>query len=559
MKHNLLLRAAMGSTAMAIAKMFIASMAIATMTSGCGQRYNIQQAEKAATVQCLKKNVTTLADDNMAGRKPFTEGAQKAVEYIAGQMKEIGLTPYSGDSYFQDFEIVMSKTECSKNMILQTPKGKISLERYRDFTAFSKRFEEKITIENSPLFFAGYGIVAPEYGKDDYAGIENKEDKIAVVIVNDPGLGSDDTGYFKGNEMTFYGRWTYKFIEGAKHGVKGVLIIHDDLGAGYPWSVVNASASSKLYLADRPEGEYYCALEGWISNDAAQKLFESNGYELDKLVVEARKPDFKAFDLKSTATVSMKNSFSRDKTPNVVGYIKGSEPTEESIVYCGHWDHLGIGKPIDGDSIINGASDNAVAVAWALEIAKCYKALNKNPRRNVVFLIPSCEEAGLLGSTYYAENPLFPISEMAAVINFDVYPLWGKNKDVTITGFGHSSLDSLLSVVAKRHGRYIMADPESSNGMFYRSDHFPFAIKGVPAMFAKGWNDSEEHGKEWSAEKIRDYWAHIYHKPTDQCHPDDNYSGLLQEVNLFFEFGYEIAGSTNFPKWNETSEFRNIR
>ncbi len=534
-------------------------MLFAFLLVSCGSETEVQKAMKVASVESLQLNTMTLADDSMAGRKPFTVGADKTVKYIAQQMKDLGLKPFSGDSYYQYFDMVMSKTECSKNMVLQTPKGKMTLERYKDFTAFSKRFDEEISLENTEMFFAGYGIVAPEYGKDDYAGIENKENKIAVVIVNDPGLGSDDASYFEGNVMTFYGRWKYKLMEGARQGVKGVLIIHDDLGAGYPWSVVNASARSKLYLANRPEGAYYCALEGWITNSVAREFMANNGYELDELVAQAKKPDFKPFDLKSKATVSMKNTFDKQKTPNVVGYIEGSEKTEESIVYMGHWDHLGYGKAINGDSIINGASDNAVAVAWALEIAKCYKALDKAPRRNVVFMIPSCEESGLWGSTYYSENPLFPISEMAAVINFDVYPLWGRSKDVTITGYGHSTLDDLMELVAKRHGRYVMADPEASNGMFYRSDHFPFVLKGVPAMFAKGWSDSEKHGKEWSAKKIKEYWANTYHKPTDQCSENDDYSGLLQDVQLFFDFGYEIANSTEFPKWKETSSFKDIR
>ncbi len=536
-------------------KIFLISFYIIALIS-CNTSNIVERAVKTASIESLRENTMALAADSMAGRKPFTEGAEKSVKYISSKMSKIGLKPYSDSSYYQYFEMVLSKTECSKNMIINTPKGKMKLERYRDFTAFSKRFEEEINIDDAPMFFAGYGIVAPEYGKDDYAGIENKNEKIAVVIVNDPGLGSENNDYFEGNVMTFYGRWKYKLMEGAKQGVKGVLIIHDDLGAGYSWSVVNASARSKLYLAERDKDAYYCPLEGWISNTIARDFFSKNGYDLDELVSQAKSPDFKPFDLKSSATVSMKNTFTRDETPNVIGFIEAEKPTKESIVYVGHWDHLGIGKPIDGDTIINGASDNAVAVAWALEIAKCYKALKSAPRRNVVFLIPSCEESGLWGSTYYVENPLFPTDSIAAVINLDVYPLWGKNNDVTITGFGYSSLDDLMAEVANRHGRYVMPDPDASNGMFYRSDHFPFVLKGVPAMFAKGWNDSEKYGKEWSAKKIEEYWRTIYHKPTDQCSSSDDYSGLLQEVELFFDFGYQIANSKEYPKLNAKRIFR---
>lgn len=242
-----------------------------------------------------------------------------------------------------------------------------------------------------------------------------------------------------------------------------------------------------------------------------------------------------------------------------VGYIAGSEPTDESVVYLGHWDHLGHGAPIDGDSIINGATDNAVAVAWMLEIARCFQSLDVKPRRNIVFLSPTCEESGLLGTQYYVAHPLFPIEKVAAVINMDVVPLWGENNDVTITGYGQSNLDSLVAVIARKQGRYIMPDPDASNGMFYRSDHLPFMRRGVPAMFAKGWNDNRQHGKAWSAERVKDYWANTYHKPTDQTHPEsDDYGGLLQEVRLFFELGYRLAEGHDYPRWNPKSEFGQI-
>ncbi|WP_288657082.1 M20/M25/M40 family metallo-hydrolase, partial [uncultured Parabacteroides sp.] len=233
--------------------------------------------------------------------------------------------------------------------------------------------------------------------------------------------------------------------------------------------------------------------------------------------------------------------------------------TDESVIYLGHWDHLGYGAPINGDSIINGATDNAVAIAWMLEMARCFNALKEKPRRNIVFLSPTCEETGFLGTKYYVEHPLFPIDKIAAVINLDVFPLWGENNDVTITGYGNSELDDTLAELAKKYNRYIMPDPDAYNGMFYRSDHFPFVQKGIPAMFAKGWNDNRKQGKEWAKEHIARYWAETYHKPTDQTHPDtDDYSGLLQEVQLFFDLGYKLAQDTGYPKWKPKSEFANV-
>ena len=360
--------------------------------------------------------------------------------------------------------------------------------------------------------------------------------------------------------MTYYGRWKYKFEEGARQGLKGVLIIHEDRGAGYPFSVPVASAGSKLYLNNPDNTDYYCALEGWLSNASARELLKRNGYDMDELIAEAKKPDFKPFDLNSDVTVSMKSKFTYNSSPNVVGYIEGSKQDGENIVCIAHWDHLGYGKAIDGDTIINGTTDNATAMAWLLETARAFKALKKQPERSIVFLVPTCEETGLLGSSFYVENPIYPVEKTVAVINLDVIPLWGANNDVTITGFGHSTLDDMITRLAEKYDRYVMADPEAFNGMFYRSDHLPFMRKGVPAMFAKGWSDNREHGKEWATAKIKDYWANTYHKPTDQLYPEtDNYDGLMQEVQLFFDLAYELVTTDIYPQWKPASEFANIR
>lgn len=517
-----------------------------------------EQAKKAASISNLQRHTEYLSDDLCQGRKPFSSGADRAVNYLAAEMKAIGLKPISGDSYFQEVPLVLSETECSDNMTLHTPEGTSTLKYMEDFVAFSKRLEPEIDINNAELIFAGYGISAPEYGKNDFSGIENPENKVALVIVNDPGLGSTGS-YFKGDTMTYYGRWMYKYEEGARQKLKGVLIIHEDRGAGYPWNVVAAGAKSKLYIDNKEDKDYYCPLEGWITNQAAKELLKNNGYDLDELTEKAKAPGFQPIPLKSTVNVSMHNQFTYDNSPNVVGYIEGKKNNGESIVYTAHWDHLGYGKSIDGDTIINGATDNATAMAWLLETARAFKALKQQPERNIVFLVPTCEETGFQGTFYYVEHPIFPIEKTAAVINLDVIPLWGENNDVTITGYGQSSLDNTIADIAKKYNRYVMADPDAYNGMFYRSDHVPFIRKGVPAMFAKGWNDNREHGKEWAAGKIKDYWANIYHKPTDQTHPGtDNYEGVMQEVYLFFDLGYLLANSSGFPQWKLDSEFANI-
>ena len=523
----------------------------------CKTTNDAEKAKQVVTIDNLKKHVAYLSSDLCEGRKPFSKGAERAVNYLVQEMKSIGLKPINGDSYLQEVPLVLSQTQCSEVMTLNTPKGKLDLKHNEDFVAFSKRIEKEISIDEAELVFAGYGIVAPEYGKNDYAGIKNPENKVAIVMVNDPGLGNSGH-YFKGDTMTYYGRWTYKFEEGARQGLKGVLIIHEDRGAGYPFNVPVASASSKLYVNNPNDQSYHCALEGWLSNSAARELLKQNGYDMDQLITEAKKTDFQPFDLKSDVTVSMRNSFTYNSSPNVVGYIEGSKKNDENIVCIAHWDHLGYGKPINGDSIINGTTDNATAMSWLLETARAFKALDKQPERNIVFLIPTCEETGFLGTNYYVANPIYPIKKTVSVINLDVIPLWGENNDVTITGYGHSTLDDMVTRLASKYNRYVMADPEAFNGMFYRSDHFPFMQQGVPAMFAKGWSDNRKHGKEWATAKIKDYWANTYHKPTDQLHPEtDNYEGLMQEVHLFFDLAYELVTTDVYPQWISSSEFAN--
>lgn len=534
--------------------MIILLIFLSFLVAGCSQ--NIGEESDAAVMQRLKEYTETISCDEFAGRKPFTEGADKAVEYIAAQMKEVGLVPFDGDSYLQQVKLVSSDVNCS-DMKLVTGGRTTRLHWLEEFTAFNYRSDKYISLQDVEMVFAGYGIVAPEYGKNDFAGIENPQNKIAVVIVNDPGLDNPDQTIFNGDVMTYYGRWTYKFEEGARQGLKGVLIIHEDKGAGYGWSVVTAGARSKMYLDE--ERGYQCPLNGWLRNDIARTLLADNGYNLDQLKEMARRSDFTPVELKTRLSLEISNSFTRNSSPNVIGYLPGSGETDESIVYLGHWDHLGVAKPTDGDSIINGATDNAVAVAWMLEIARKFASNGQKPRRNVVFLSPTCEEPGLFGAEYYVAHPLFPVEKVAAVINFDVFPLWGENFDVTITGYGNSDLDSTLALCAAKQGRYIMADPDASNGMFYRSDHLPFMKRGVPAMFAKGWNDNKIHGKEWSTEHIADYWANTYHKITDQVNPEeDDYSGLLQEVKLFYDFGLELANSAKWPQWRPDSEFASV-
>ena len=537
------------SRAQATIQTLALAVCLSGLLSSCGNN-PMDRALAGITEDHLKAHVEYLASDACDGRLPFTAGADRAVAYLKDQLEALGLQPIDGKTYLQQVPLVQIRTEVPEYVEVSTPGGAARLAEKKDISLFTQSLAPELDIREARLFFAGYGIVAPEYGKNDYQGLADPENQIAVVFVNDPGLGRQDS-YFRGDTMTYYGRWTYKYEEGARQGLKGVLIIHDDRGAGYGWSVVGASDVRFALDGQADEG---CPLRGWLSQTAARDLLARCGYDLDALKEQAKRPDFKPFALDAKLSVHLRSTFERAESPNVVGYIQGE--TDESVVCTAHWDHLGhAAEPVAGDSIINGASDNATAMAWLLETARAFKALGKKPRRNIVFLFPTCEEKGMFGSAYYVAHPPFPIEKTAAVVNMDVYPLWGENNDLTITGYGYSDLDSLVAPLAAEQGRYVMPDPEASNGMFYRSDHLPFMRRGVPAMFAKGWNDNRLRGKEWSKEAVARYWAETYHKPSDQTAPEDDYSGLKQETELFFKLIHRLAYSDFRPRWREGAEF----
>ena len=436
----------------------------------------------------------------------------------------------------------------------------IELKYKDDFVAFSKQLVDEIKINNSRMVFAGYGIVAPEYNWNDYEGL-NVKGKTVVVLVNDPGFGTDNKEFFKGNEMTYYGRWTYKYEEAARQGAKGLLIIHETEPAGYAWSVVqNGATIPKLYL--QPEDNYMsmCAMEGWLTLNAAKELFSLAGFDLMDLKEKAKNPGFKAVDLRARLNLKIQSSHKLAKSKNVIGILPGKERPDEVIIYSSHWDHLGIGPVVNGDSIYNGAVDNGTSTAWMLEIAEAFANLKKRPARTLMFLSPTAEEQGLCGSKYYAEHPLFPLNKTVANINNDLMLPYGPYKDVMITGFGQSELEDYVAKFVEEYDRYILPDPNPHTGMYYRADHFSFAQVGVPALFARGNCDSREHGKEWALSKEKDWLTNYYHKQTDQYDPETwSFAGIVEDARLFFKIGYELSNESTFPKWKEGSEFKEIR
>jgi len=519
-----------------------------------------KKALKTINNEDLKTYVKTLGSDRFLGRKPFTKGEKITLKYLEEEYESLGLKPGNGDSYFQKVPMVEVSVNPDKVMKINTGNNTIKLNYKNEFVAFSRQLKERIDLSETEMVFAGYGIVAPEYKWNDFNNIDVK-DKVVVVFVNDPGYGREDTDFFTGNAMTYYGRWTYKYEEAARQGAKGLLIIHEDGPAGYPWSVVlNGAVIPKLYL--KPENKYLsrCKLEGWLTYPAAEKLFSELGYDLKKLKRQARQKDFEPFEMNAGLSLSMKSKHRFDTSRNVIGYIPGTDRKDEYIIYSAHWDHLGVDSTLKGDQIYNGAVDNGTSLAWMMEIAEAFQTLKEKPKRSVVFLSPTAEEQGLLGAKYYVENPVFPLEKTVANINNDLMLPYGSYKDVMITGYGKSELEDYVAKAAEKFDRYIYPDPNPETGMFYRADHFAFARAGVPALFARGNCDSRKHGKEWAAKKEKFWLEKRYHKPSDEYNPKTwDLSGIRDDARLLFQVGYELANDTIFPEWKEGAEFKSVR
>lgn len=518
-----------------------------------------QTTQQPVTVESsdFDQYLSVLASDSLQGRKPFTKGEELTVDYLKNEMQDMGIEPGNGDSYYQKVPMVEITGHPAEEMKISGQGAAIDLQLDKDFVATTQREEEKITLNGSELVFCGYGIVAPEYGKNDYAGMD-MHGKTALVLVNDPGFRQDDSVYFKGNTMTYYGRWTYKYEEGARQGADAVIIIHETNMAGYPWFVVQSGWSgARLGLQSTNKNADKCAIESWITLDAAKRIMEAAGVDFAQLIQNARKPDFKPQSLGMTVSTSLENTFKYDESRNVVGKITGSSHPDEYILYSAHWDHFGIGKVVDGDSIYNGALDNGSGTAGLLAIAKAFTKLPKAPDRSVIFLFVTGEEQGLLGSQYYAEHPIYPIPRTIADINMDGLNPNGPMKDLTITGLGQSDMDDIAKEEAAKQGRYILGEQEPEKGYFYRSDHFNFAKVGVPALFAQGGYDHAEKGKEYAMEKQKDYTANRYHKPQDEYDKATwDLRGIQQDMQLFFNIGIRLADGQEMPQWKANSEFR---
>lgn len=521
-----------------------------------------QNSDKAAngpvTADEIKSHIAVLADDSLQGRKPFTVGEVKATAYISSQFKKLGLAPGNNGSYFQDVPMVEIKGTPTPTMSITGAKGNISLKAVEDFVIFSRREKTSVQIKNSPVIFAGYGIVAPEYHWNDYAGLDVKG-KVVVVLVNDPGFKSGDDKLFKGDTMTYYGRWTYKYEEAARQGAAGILIVHQTDPASYGWSVIkNSNTGAKLFLQQADKHRSRCEIEGWITDSAATKLFASAGITGDIRAI-ARKRDFKAIPLNMKLTVGLTNQLKYAMSHNLIAILKGSTTPDENIIYTAHWDHFGIGPVIKGDSIYNGAVDNASGVAALLGVAKAFTQTATKPKRSIVFLAVTGEEQGLLGSEYYATHPIFPLNKTVANLNMDALGFYGETNDIAITGKGQNELEDYVNAEAVKNGWHTVGDKKPGSGSYYRSDHFNFAKVGVPALDINNGVESIAHPGDWGDKQATDYNDNRYHQPSDTYTPDMDANGMAQIANILFNIGYKLSNETTFPGWKPGSEFKAVR
>ncbi|HUB60855.1 MAG TPA: M28 family metallopeptidase [Puia sp.] len=505
----------------------------------------------------LAASIRILASDSFQGRRPFTPGETRTIDYLVRSYTALGLEPGNGNSYTQDVPLVEISPAAPSTLQLISKKGKKDFKNLDDFVLWTERPDSVNTLDKSDVVFAGFGIVAPEYNWNDYAGVDVKG-KTVLVMVNDPGF--YDSSLFKGHTMTYYGRWTYKYEEAIRQGAKACLIIHNTAAASYPFQVIQSSNGGvKLHLDRRNNPSYQLTVQGWITGETAGKLLAAAGKD-SGLLVAAQHPGFKAVPLNIQVSASVKVKEIYNVSHNVIAKIPGAKYPDEYLIYSAHWDHFGIGKPnASGDSIYNGAADNASGTASLLQIAKAFQTLPHRPERTIVFLSVTAEEQGLLGSAWYSEHPVYPLAKTVADLNIDVVNTYGPTKDITYSGKGQSELEDYLADAARKNGRYVAPEDHPEAGHYFRSDHFSFARGGVPSLTADGGVDDLTRGIPYGKKKHDEYTAERYHQPSDQIDSTWDLTGGLQDIELVYAIGEKLANSRAWPEWKPGSEFKAIR
>jgi Zn-dependent M28 family amino/carboxypeptidase len=507
----------------------------------------------------LAKHISVLASDEFEGRAPASGGEEKTIQYLKGEFEGLGLEPGNKGSFFQEVPLVSITADPETSLVVKGSSEPMNFTYADEVMVWTQRVVDHSAVKDSDMVFVGYGIVAPEYDWNDYAAVDVK-DKTVVILVNDPGYATQNPELFRGNTMTYYGRWSYKYEEAARQGAAAALIIHETAPAAYPWEVVSGGWSGEQFglIRTGPESDLM-PIEGWLHRDAAVEILAAAGLDLDVLKEEAKTNQFKARKLGLTATVEVKNLIRESVSRNVIATLPGSEAADEHFIYMAHWDHLGIDASLEGDQIYNGAVDNASGIAALLEIAEAFASRKERPRRSVTFIAVAAEEQGLLGSSYYGENPIIPLAKTVAGLNIDGLNYFGPTQEIMVVGQGMSELEVALESAARVQERTVLPEGEPEKGYYYRSDHFELAKHGVPMLYSDPGSDVIGKGSEWGIAQKEKYTAERYHKPADEF--DDTWilSGAVLDVQLYFMVGEMVATGSNWPNWYEGTEFRAIR
>lgn len=499
----------------------------------------------------FKERVKRLASDEFGGRKPLTEYETKTINYIADEFKKLGLQPANGDSYFQPVKEISTFARLDKNRLrVKGAKGSTDLNFPDDIVVWTNRGSERIVVPTTDYVFCGFGINAPEYNWNDFEGVDVKG-KIVIAMVNDPGF--YDASLFRGKNMTYYGRWNYKFEEAKRQGAAGVLVLHNEAAASYKWSVCKAShVQANIALCSDDMNADALAMQGWLSEEGCRKIFEKSGVDFESTIAAAKRPGFKSFVMKAKSKIAMDVKINVGESHNVAALLPGTDLKDEYMVYTAHWDHFGIGTPVNGDSIYNGASDNATGVATLMLLAKRYQEMPVRPRRSILFLAVTSEECGLLGSQHYCENPLFPLSKTAINLNFDVTAPKERTHDITLRAAGKTNTDALVVAMAAAQGRKVRYVTDDPAGSYYRSDHFNFVKKGVPTILVGSGSDYVDKARHDAKPKV-----YRYHQPNDEY--DESwwdFDGAMENMDLMFSIGLVIANNDEMPKWTKESDFQ---
>ncbi len=513
-------------------------------------------------------HVQTLASDVYMGRAPSTPGERQTLDYLEEQFLALGFRPggepgvvegMEGRLWTQEVPLVSITADPAMGLTITGNGATREFAYGDDFVANSPKAIQSAELDASEMVFVGYGIVAPEYDWNDYEGVD-VEGKTVVALVNDPGFATKDTALFQGNAMTYYGRWTYKYEEAGRQGAAGILLVHQTEPAAYGWATVRNSWTGTQYsLVEMGDEGVTVDVEGWISLPTTEAIFAQAGMDFQEMQETALQRDFEAVPMDLQASVAFDNTVEESISHNFFARLDGSLRAREIILFMGHWDHFGIDPSLEGDSIFNGARDNASGIGAMLELAEAFGRLDPAPQRSIVFMATTAEEQGLLGSEFYARNPIYPLEQTVAAINIDALPIWGTTNDYVVVGHGKSELDAYVERAAEAQGRMVEPNPEPEKGSFYRSDHFPLARVGIPAHYGNAGFDIIGEGEEYGRSVSDEWSAQHYHQPSDEYSEDWAMGGALQDMELWFRMGVDLGYSNEFPNWHEGTEFKAAR